>query len=75
MRAMVAGSVRDRDRMLAAGAVDCYLDLELSGVGLLDFERVAEVAGRGYTAALPRLRAWRDGTAGAPADGAIVVDG
>ena len=30
MRAMVAGSVRDRDRMLAAGAVDCYLDLDLA---------------------------------------------
>ena len=50
MRAMVAGSVRDRDRMLADGTVDWYLDLDLRGVGLLDFERVAEVAERGYEA-------------------------
>jgi NTE family protein len=58
MRAMVAGSVRDRDRLVADGTVDCYLDLELSGVRLLDFERVAEIAERGYQAARPRLAAW-----------------
>jgi len=75
MRAMVAGSVRDRDRMLATGAVDCYLDLDLGGVGLLDFERVAEVAGRGYAAALPRLRSWRDGTDPSAADGATGAAG
>ena len=55
---MVAGSVRDRDRMLADGTVDWYLDLDLRGVQLLDFERVAEVADRGYEAARPRLEAW-----------------
>ncbi len=72
MRSMVAGSVRDRDRMLADGTVDCYLDLDLRGVGLLDFERVAEVAARGYRAALPRLTAWRDGASiVADDDGAV----
>ena len=62
MRAMVAGSVRDRDRFVADGIVDgdvdCYLDLELTGVRLLDFDRVAEIADRGYQAARPRLEAW-----------------
>jgi predicted acylesterase/phospholipase RssA len=62
MRAMVAGSVRDRDRFVANGIVDgdvdCYLDLELTGVRLLDFDRVAEIADRGYQAARPRLEAW-----------------
>lgn len=58
MRSMVTGSVRDRDRVLASGSVDCYLDLDLSGVGLLDFERVEEVAARGYADARPRLEAW-----------------
>ncbi len=58
MRAMVAGSVRDRNRLIADGTVDCYLDLELQGVRLLDFERVAEIAERGYQAARPRLAAW-----------------
>lgn len=58
MRSMVAGSVRDRDRMLVESDVDCYLDLDLRGVQLLDFERVAEIAERGYQAARPRLEAW-----------------
>ena len=57
MRALVAGSVRDRDRLLADGSVDWYLDLELAGVQLLDFERVVEIADRGYEAARPRLEA------------------
>jgi predicted acylesterase/phospholipase RssA/CRP-like cAMP-binding protein len=57
MRALVAGSVRDRDRLLHDGTVDWYLDLELSGVHLLDFERVREIAARGYAAAQPRLEA------------------
>ena len=71
MRAMVAGSVRDRDRMLAAGAVDCYLDLDLGGVGLLDFERVAEVAGPAATRRrCPGCGRRRDGTDGSAADGA-----
>jgi predicted acylesterase/phospholipase RssA/CRP-like cAMP-binding protein len=56
--AMVAGSARDRERMIADGTVDCHLDLDLSGVQILDFERVAEVAARGYEAARPRLEAW-----------------
>jgi predicted acylesterase/phospholipase RssA len=58
MRAMVAGSVRDRDRVLANGSVDIYLDLDLHGVRLLDFDRVAEIAERGYEAARPRLERW-----------------
>jgi predicted acylesterase/phospholipase RssA/CRP-like cAMP-binding protein len=58
MRAMVVGSVRDRDQLIADGTVDCYLDLELPGVRLLDFERVAEITARGYHAARPRLAAW-----------------
>ena len=59
MRAMVAGSARDRARMLTDGTIDCYLDLDLHGVQLLDFERVAEIARRGHEAARPRLAAWQ----------------
>ncbi len=58
MRALVAGSVRDRDQMIADGLVDWYLDLDLRGVQLLDFERVEEIARRGYESAMPRLAAW-----------------
>ncbi|MET0325310.1 MAG: patatin-like phospholipase family protein, partial [Ilumatobacteraceae bacterium] len=62
IRSVVAGSVRDRDRMLADGIVDWYLDLDMQGVHLLDFERVSEIAGRGYVAARPRLEAWLQAT-------------
>ena len=58
MRTMVAGSVRDRDRLVADGTVDLYLDLDLQGVRLLDFDRVAQTAARGYEAARPRLETW-----------------
>ena len=57
MRSLVAGSVRDRDRLLLDGTVDWYLDLDLPSVQLLDFERVVEIADRGYEAARPRLEA------------------
>jgi predicted acylesterase/phospholipase RssA len=58
MRSLIAGSVRERDRFIADGTVDWYLDLDLRGVGLLDFERVEETAARGYEAARPRLEAF-----------------
>ncbi len=57
MRALVAGSVRDRNRLVVDGTVDWYLDLELTGIHLLDFERVKEIAAWGYEAARPRLEA------------------
>ena len=58
MRSLVAGSVRDRDRFIDDGTVDWYLDLDLRGVGLLDFERVEEIADAGYEAAKPRIEAF-----------------
>ena len=58
MRSLIAGSQRHRDEVLAEGLVDCYLDLDLRGVSMLAFDRVTEVARRGYDAAMPRLEAW-----------------
>jgi predicted acylesterase/phospholipase RssA len=58
MRAMVTGSIRDRDQMLADGTVDCHLALDLRGVELLEFDRVAEIADRGYAAARTRIQSW-----------------
>jgi predicted acylesterase/phospholipase RssA len=57
MRSLIAGSVRERDRFVQDGTVDWYLDLDLRGVGLLDFERVEETAARGYESARPRIEA------------------
>lgn len=58
MRTMIAGSVREQSRMLARGDVDVYLDLDLRGVSLLDFENVRPVVQAGYDAAMPQLEAW-----------------
>ncbi len=57
-RAMLVGAARDRDHHVAAGSVDLLLDLDLRGVGLLEFDRVREVADRGYESALPVIREW-----------------
>jgi predicted acylesterase/phospholipase RssA/CRP-like cAMP-binding protein len=58
MRTMIAGSIRERSRMLERGDVDLYLDLDLRGVSLLDFEKVPSTVAAGYEAAMPRLEAW-----------------
>lgn len=58
LRSMITASMRERDRQVAGGAVDLYLDLDLRGVGMLDFESVEPVARRGYEAARPRIEAW-----------------
>ena len=58
MRSMLVGSMRERDRLVAAGYTDLYLDLDLRGVSLLDFETVEPVAQAGYDAARPRIEAW-----------------
>lgn len=61
MRTMLAGSIRERTRMLDRGDVDLYLDLDLRGVSLLDFEKVPSTVAAGYEAAMPRLEAWLAG--------------
>lgn len=58
MRTMLIGSARDRTRTVESGEVDFYLDLELKGVSLLDFETVEEVTKRGYEASVERVGAW-----------------
>jgi len=60
MRSMITGSLDHRDAVIAEGAADLLLDMDMRGVGLLDFERVAEVAAKGYEDAMPRLEAWLD---------------
>jgi predicted acylesterase/phospholipase RssA len=58
MRSMIVASQRERDRQIADGLADLYLDLDLRGVSMLDFSDVAGVARRGYEAAMPRLEEW-----------------
>ncbi len=58
MRSMITGSLDQQEAAIASGAADLLLDIDMRGVGLLDFERVAEVATLGYDAAMPMLEAW-----------------
>lgn len=58
LRSMLAGSVYNQRQALRSDAVDLFVRLELPGVALLDFERVAEVADKGYEAAVDEVRAW-----------------
>jgi predicted acylesterase/phospholipase RssA len=58
MRSMITGSMDKRDAVVANRDADLLLDLDMRGVGLLDFERVREVAVMGYEVAMPRLEQW-----------------
>jgi predicted acylesterase/phospholipase RssA/CRP-like cAMP-binding protein len=64
MRTMIAGSMREQSRMLSRGDVDLYLDLDLRGISLLDFERVRPVVQAGYDAAMPMLEEWLEARGG-----------
>ena len=67
----IVSAMRDRHEHVANGLADLYLDLDLRGHGLLDFEAVAAIAAAGEEAALPRIEAWlteRNGAHDAAAD-------
>jgi predicted acylesterase/phospholipase RssA len=63
MRSMITASMRERDRQVLGGLADCYLDLDIRGVSMLDFDDPAGVANRGYEAAMPALEAWLESEA------------
>jgi predicted acylesterase/phospholipase RssA len=58
IRTMLTGAVRSQERELGDGVVDLMLQLHLSGVGLLDFDRVREVADRGYNDSTEAVARW-----------------
>lgn len=58
LRSMIIASMRQREAHLSAELVDCYLDLDVRGIGMLDFDDPAGVARRGYEAAMPVLEEW-----------------
>jgi predicted acylesterase/phospholipase RssA/CRP-like cAMP-binding protein len=64
MRSMITASMRERNRQLASGLADFYLELDVSGVSMLDFEDPISVSQRGYEAALPALTKWLEGGQG-----------
>ena len=58
VQSMIAGSSRARDRVIADGLADLYLDLHLPRCGMLDFGRPDPLIAAGYESAAPRVRAW-----------------
>lgn len=55
---MITGSERRRRAMKADGTADLYLELEMDGIGLLEFDRMNHVMQRGYDAARPQIEQW-----------------
>ena len=66
MRALMIGSAHSRDAHLASGAIDLYLELDLSDVGLLDFEQVTLAADLGAEQSRAAIVAWLDRRHGTP---------
>jgi hypothetical protein len=58
LRSMIVASMRQRDSHLSSGIADCYLNLDMQGIGVLDFDDPATIAQRGYEAAMPIQEAW-----------------
>ncbi len=65
MRSMITGSMHQRDEVVRSGVIDLLLDLDMRGVGVLDFDRVREVAQTGYEQAMPRIEQWLASRSGA----------
>lgn len=61
MRSMITASMLERDTQVKSGQADCYLDLDMRGVSMLEFGDPAAVASRGYEAAMPDVEAWLSG--------------
>ena len=59
LRSTIAGSSAQLQSKIRDA--DLYLDLDLRGIPLLDFETVAPVVQAGYEAAHPRIAAWLEG--------------
>jgi len=58
LRSMITASTRERDRSVNDGIIDLYLDLDMRGISLLDFDRAAAVSRAGYEASAPRIEEW-----------------
>ena len=71
LRSMLTGAVHNQERSLRDGVVDLMVKMHLPGVGLLEFERVREVAAFGYDDSVEQIREW---AARATVDrGAVVI--
>ncbi|MGB3564587.1 MAG: patatin-like phospholipase family protein, partial [Thermoanaerobaculia bacterium] len=60
LQSMVVGGSQLRKRVLDDGLADLYLNIHVRGVGLLEFEKVEEVARIGYEESIGTLRQWSE---------------
>jgi predicted acylesterase/phospholipase RssA len=60
MRSMITASMRERDAQIHDGLADCYLELDIRGVSMLEFDTPRDVAARGYDSAMPVLEQWME---------------
>jgi predicted acylesterase/phospholipase RssA/CRP-like cAMP-binding protein len=58
VRTMVTSSEGRRAAMREDGTTDLYLDLDIPGVGMLEFDKLHSTVEAGYRNARPRLEAW-----------------
>ena len=58
MSSIVVGALGNQLASMDEHPIDLYVRLDLPGVGLLDFERVEEIADRRYAASVESVRAW-----------------
>ena len=58
LRSMLTGAVHNQERSLRDGVVDLMVKMHLPGVGLLEFERVREVAAFGYDDSVEKISEW-----------------
>jgi predicted acylesterase/phospholipase RssA len=61
LRSMLVGADNARRQQVAAGLCDLYLNVQMRGIGMLDFDAVEPVAQIGYEQGLEALRTWVDG--------------
>jgi predicted acylesterase/phospholipase RssA len=59
LQSMMVGSYLFRDGLLEQGLADFYLKIDVTGVGLLQFEAVQAAADIGYEASIDPLREWQ----------------
>jgi predicted acylesterase/phospholipase RssA len=61
LRSMLVGADSTRQRLLREKLADLYINVRMSGVGLLDFEAIEPIQQLGYEQGLEALKAWLDG--------------
>jgi predicted acylesterase/phospholipase RssA/CRP-like cAMP-binding protein len=58
LRSMLAGAVQNQERSVGGDVVDLMIQLDLRGIGLLEFDRLEDAVRDGYADSIDRIRDW-----------------